>query len=123
MQGSLALHMKRQSVIQANIANVSTPKYKEREFSFEQSLQEATARKGDARFLTKTHEGHMAITSPAVTVKKRVSSGRIDGNNVDLDSQMTKMSQNQISYNSIITMMRKKMAHERYAIANGENAQ
>ncbi len=124
LQGSLALQMKRQAVIQANIANVSTPKYKERSFNFEQSLQEATAPKNDARFLTKTREGHMAMTPPPAVVKKKMTTGRIDGNNVDIDHQMMKMSENQIDFNTVITMMRKRMAHETYAIVgDGTNGQ
>ncbi|MBD3344703.1 MAG: flagellar basal body rod protein FlgB [Chitinivibrionales bacterium] len=103
VQKSLDAGMLRARVIANNIANATTPGFKRLEVSFEEHLREAldkTRLKG-----TQTKSKHLAIgrkdisrVNPLVErpVDPTLSSGV---NNVDIDSEMAKLAENQILYN------------------------
>jgi len=100
---SLDAAMLRSRVIGNNIANVNTPGYHRLEVSFEEELREALDRtklKG-----TTTDAGHMPIgrkdtgrVNPSVErpVDQTLPSGV---NNVDIDTEMAKLAENQILFN------------------------
>ena len=97
----------RNEVITQNISNADTPGYKKLNVSFEEQLSKAM---DASRFHgKKTHEKHITIGGDKVDdVKISVSkdhkdtSMRIDGNNVDIDKEMTELSKNNILYNALV---------------------
>ncbi|MBD3321480.1 MAG: flagellar basal body rod protein FlgB [Chitinivibrionales bacterium] len=100
---SLDAGMLRARVISNNIANATTPGFKRLEVSFEEHLRTAldkTRLKG-----TTTDSQHLAIGRKDISrvnplVERPVDPTLPGGvNNVDIDSEMAKLAENQILYN------------------------
>lgn len=95
----------RQKTISQNIANVDTPNYKAKKTVFKHQLQNAinnqklTAYRTDERHL---QFGGNRSTSPAVVVSRRDTIFNHNGNNVDIEHEMSEMAKNQIYYNAMI---------------------
>ncbi len=96
----------RNEVIAHNIANADTPGYKKYKVKFEEELRsalEASALRGK-----KTRLKHLDIgVSPIDEVRPRVvrtggTQMREDGNNVDMDEEMTSLAKNAIMYNALV---------------------
>ncbi|PKM49892.1 MAG: flagellar basal body rod protein FlgB [Firmicutes bacterium HGW-Firmicutes-7] len=85
--------------ISNNIANVDTPGYKRSDVVFESYLQQALDSKGRIK------QGSLSRVSPKVIKDNTNLSYRIDGNNVDIDTEMAYMAQNQIKYNTLISQV------------------
>jgi flagellar basal-body rod protein FlgB len=100
---SLDAGMLRAKAIANNIANVNTPGYHRIEVTFEDELKKAldnTKLQG-----TRTNEKHLEmgkldISSINPKVKKPIDPTLPSGvNNVDIDSEMAKLAENQLLYN------------------------
>ena len=100
----------RQKVISTNIANIDTPGFKTKELKFDDELNKSQT-KNDLK-LNLTHSGHMNI-KPETTGKGysiEETKGIIeqnDGNNVNLDTQMSTMSQNSVMFSAIQSSIKK----------------
>jgi flagellar basal-body rod protein FlgB len=97
----------RSEAISQNIANVDTPGYKRKTVSFEQALEDAMDSSSFKGF--RTDKRHVTIGGSSIdSVDIRVSqdngslSMRLDGNNVDVDNEMSLMAKNNIMYNTLI---------------------
>ncbi len=94
----LSFSAQKQKVISSNIANINTPNYKTKELVFEDELKMVQA-KNDLK-LNVTHQNHIMIkqdlsnkSEPKVMEVKNLEEQN-DGNNVNIDNQMTEMSKN-----------------------------
>ncbi|WP_342429535.1 flagellar basal body rod protein FlgB [Neobacillus sp. FSL H8-0543] len=92
----------RQKSISNNIANVNTPNYKPTKVSFEEQLRQEI----QSQFIGKqTNEKHITIgATSGLPSAKLVQNQMIfnnSGNGVDLDYEMTQLSQNTIWYQSL----------------------
>jgi flagellar basal-body rod protein FlgB len=109
----------RQQVISRNLANVDTPGYKAQNIDFETALHSAMqGQKGLA--LTTTSPSHLASTTDKVgfTLSDRPGgSVRADGNDVDIDVELTDMSEAGIEYQAVTEAVSKKLSLLK-AIAN-----
>ena len=94
----------RNSAISNNIANIDTPNYKRQDVSFQSELQMALR-----------HSKYPSLDSKVSDAQSRLShyqarpyidsagySYRLDGNNVDIDTENVEMASNQLLYNGII---------------------
>ncbi len=97
-----------------NLANVDTPNYKRQVVKFESFLAQAL----DTRKLKTytTHKKHVSTRQNNVNdVSIKISRDnaenhmRVDGNNVDIDAEMTLLSKNNIYYNALIGQLSKKL--------------
>jgi flagellar basal-body rod protein FlgB len=92
----------RQQIISQNLANVDTPGYQAREVNFEDSLKRAMQQE-DFSMVT-TNPAHLTIQNKVAgtTVEARPGgSVRTDGNNVDIDVELTDMSETGIQYQAV----------------------
>ncbi|WMM26629.1 flagellar basal body rod protein FlgB [Tissierella sp. MB52-C2] len=93
----------RNKAISHNIANENTPNYKRKVVAFEEQLTESI--KSKKINLAKTHENHIGIGkdtfSPVVTEDKSISY-RIDGNNVNIDTESADLAKNTIMYDALV---------------------
>jgi flagellar basal-body rod protein FlgB len=114
-------------VIAHNLANVNTPGFKRSEVIFQDKLAVALSElEGGQTKLTRTHASHLPggegsslrEVDPEVVVRAETSL-RPDGNNVDLDSEIVKLSQNQLLYRSLTQILRMKLAQLRTVINEG----
>jgi flagellar basal-body rod protein FlgB len=124
LERSLDASSLRQKVLSNNISNIDTPNFKRSDVSFEKTLQQVLD--GDSLAGRRTDERHMQIgTSSVQEVRPQVyqdsaTSMRNDGNNVDIDSEMTNLATNQIQYNALVQQMNQKFALLRYAVNEGK---
>ncbi len=124
LEKSLNASWARNEVISQNLANVDTPNYKRKDVTFEQYLNESL----DSRKLEgiTTDERHIPIKSknidkikPEITQDNSDTSMRIDGNNVDIDSEMAYLAKNTIQYNSLIQMINNSYSKIKNVISEG----
>ncbi|MGE5544930.1 MAG: flagellar basal body rod protein FlgB [Bacillota bacterium] len=95
----------RQKAIAANIANVDTPGYKSLEVSFAEQLRNAMQRPGQVIRLRATDSRHIQLSHSSgmreVLVTTDDTQIRNDGNNVDIDREIAKLTSNEIYYDAI----------------------
>lgn len=121
LQGAVEAANTRQQVITNNIANNDTPYFKRSEVSFESLLQQEM--NGDTPVLKgiRTDSRHIAI-GPVSTVPTPVISQddstimNNNLNNVDIDQEMSLLADNQLRYNSYISLMNEKIKMMRTAV-------
>ena len=108
MQGladALTLHQRRHAVLASNLANIETPGFHARELDFADALHEAfEARAGDDD-----------PRQPSV-VEDRRAPARADGNTVDLDLQMAKLTENGTRYLALARLLGLRIGLLRQAI-------
>jgi flagellar basal-body rod protein FlgB len=108
----------RQRVIANNIANVNTPNFKKSSVRFEETLKRATG--DDLPVLTSDPRhiggpGSDAGMEPVV-VKNERTTLRADGNNVDVDQEMSALALNTILYNAATQAINERLALLSYVI-------
>ena len=118
-------------VIAHNIANVDTPGFKRSEVLFSDRLASALAAQAGSRDSlhgTVTDARHIPIgdVPPPEDVRAGVvvraeTSLRPDGNNVDLDSEMVRLSGNTLTYQSLAQIVRMQLGRLRTAITEGRS--
>jgi flagellar basal-body rod protein FlgB len=96
----------RQDVIAQNVANLNTPGYTTQEVNFEDALKDALA-PGSAM--------KMGDVAPQV-VDGTGGMTRADGNNVDVDLEMTRLQKNAIYFQIYAQMLANDLAEFRSAI-------
>lgn len=91
---SLDESWKRSQILSQNIANVDTPGYKRKEVSFLEELD---------RMMRKNDFDKKDVDNIKIKVFEDNSklSYRMDGNNVDIDTEMARLAQNQLRYNTL----------------------
>ncbi|MTT32285.1 flagellar basal body rod protein FlgB [Terrilactibacillus sp. BCM23-1] len=93
-----------QNVTAQNVSNVDTPNYKAKQVVFQDELDHAMqAKKTETRHLSFSgdHAEYHIINSTAGAIQS-------NGNNVDIDAQMTTLAQNQIHYQALETAINHK---------------
>lgn len=92
----------RNEVISNNIANVDTPNFKRQDVEFEQYLL-AELQGANSANLSSVVAGVDLNSLGAVTyTDSRSLSYRLDGNNVDIDTENVELASNQIKYQAMI---------------------
>jgi flagellar basal-body rod protein FlgB len=91
-------------VLSGNIANVETPNYKEKDIDFETEIQKQMAGTSSIQVKEKTEDDGM---------------NSIDGNTVNIEKQMVKMTENSMVYSSLVQIINKKFSMLKYAITEG----
>lgn len=108
--GGLSL---RKDLIAQNIANVDTPGYKAQEVNFESSLK-SVMNQGSSLTMQSTDPRHLnkmpleAADVSQVSLRKG-GSERADGNNVDIDRELTEMTETGIRYQGLSTAVTTKI--------------
>jgi flagellar basal-body rod protein FlgB len=92
-------------VLASNIANVETPGYKEKDIDFNTELK-------------KSIEGNTANAE----VREKSDAGGIDGidgNSVNMEDQIVKLTENTMMFNAFVQLINKKFSMMRYVINEG----
>lgn len=90
----------RNSVISNNIANVDTPGYKRKDIRFEEYLQGAVS--GGSSLDDNIADADLDSLTGTTYTDYASSSYRIDGNNVDIDTENAELAKNQIKYYTML---------------------
>lgn len=102
---------KRNEIIANNMANVDTPGYKRQDIDFESQLRRAL---GNSRYETVDAKvSHVTGTElePRVYTDSANFSYRLDGNNVDIDTEGVELAANQIKYNGLISSINQEFTN------------
>lgn len=121
---SLNMRLMRQNVISSNIANHETPGYHAKKLDFEEALSRALDLDGMRGMSTSSNEhfsvggGSIGKTRPDIYENPEGAIGN-DGNTVDLEREMSSLTENSIMYKAALQLINKKLASLRYAITEG----
>jgi len=94
----------RHGLLTSNIANADTPNYKAKDIKFEQTLN-------DELQLTVTTPGHIQTSdsNAATPVPRETQDIWADGNNVELDVEVAKMTENAMFFQAGVSMLATKI--------------
>jgi len=114
----------RQNVISQNIANYETPGYKRKYVDFENELQKALS-EDSALTLKVNRDQHINNTLSLGKIQPNIQidnskSLRDDGNNVDPDMELVRMTQNTLKYNTLSRLMTYAIQRYETAIRGGK---
>ena len=119
---TLDLRSRRHALISGNLANVETPGYTPSDLSFESELKGALEKgKGTPSVTNPRHiplkhgTGSLEMVQGTVVQAADGNTGP-DGNGVEMESEMSKMAENQIMYNASIQLLTKKFEMMKQAI-------
>ncbi len=121
---SLAMRQLRHNVTSSNIANAETPGYHAKKMDFEGALQRALDLDGMNSLSTSNPE-HFAVGGIAVNKARpdiyEDPNGVVnnDGNTVDIEKEMSALSENAVLYKAALQLINKKMAALKYAATEG----
>jgi flagellar basal-body rod protein FlgB len=112
----------RTRTIAHNVANINTSGFKASRVVFEDKLGEVL--RGEAVGLKTTNSKHISEGSDLSTLthevkKDKSTSMRLDGNNVDIDSEMTNLAANSILYNALTNQANSRISMRRYVTNEG----
>jgi flagellar basal-body rod protein FlgB len=104
LEGILRQANIRHSVLASNVANVDTPNFKAKDVSFGSLL-------GNEILLASTNPKHLqvAVGSNSGDVKIEETQPWADKNNVEMDMQVAKMTENAMFYEAGITLLKRKI--------------
>lgn len=114
----------RKDVISQNIANDDTPGYKRKSVSFEEFLNAAEIGQGMSGYRTNPRHisiGKHSVMDVPISISEDNSDTnmRLDGNNVDMDNEMSQLAKNQIKYNALIEQLNAQFNSLKTAIKEG----
>lgn len=101
----------RNEVISNNIANVDTPDYKRQDVAFEGELTRALSKMRYKSMDEKVDNLTIGNLRATTYTDYGDYSYRIDGNNVDIDTENVELASNQIKYNALITGVNQEFAN------------
>ena len=92
---------KRETLIANNIANVDTPGYKRQDIDFQTALRNEISRFKYSSLDQKIQNVDLRRLNPDVYTDSANYSYRLDGNNVDIDTENVELASNQIRYQGL----------------------
>jgi flagellar basal-body rod protein FlgB len=132
LETSLDYSSTQQAAISSNLANINTPGYVRKDASFATVLDQASRgdNSGFPQVIMQTDgSGQMspsltggsesADTGGVPVVADTSSAMRVDGNNVDVDTEMSKLAENQIYYQAVSQFMGGQLTSLKYVIGGG----
>jgi flagellar basal-body rod protein FlgB len=116
LKKSMNVTVQANKTIANNIANVNMKDYKRYYVPFEQVMNETTA----SGNLKTTNEKHIGGESKDIKVKRDDSASmREDGNNVDIETEMTSQAANTMMYESLVRFVSGKINSTSRVIKGG----
>ncbi len=119
LQKGLEASSLRQQVLSNNIANIDTPNFKRSDVDFQTVLGAALDQNGGALSMKLTSPQHIsgvADGSGSGIITDQSTIMRNDGNNVDVDREMTNVAENGLYYNSLTQAISSQLALLRLVI-------
>ena len=109
----------RTELLTNNIANVSTPNYKRKDLDFESVLQgELAGEKNLSKAVKKANQNLETLDAQVYTDNASLSY-RLDGNNVDINTEEARLAENQIKYQALVDLMNQEFARYNTVLSSG----
>ena len=109
----------RNELLTNNIANVSTPNYKRKDLDFESVLQGEIAGEKNLRKAVKKANQNLETLDAQVYTDNASLSYRLDGNNVDINTEEARLAENQIKYQALVDLMNQEFARYNTVLSSG----
>ena len=106
----------RESVINNNIANVSTVGYKRQDIDFQSVLREELGNCKHKSLDNKNNELDISDLNAQIYTDSANYSYRLDGNNVDIDTENVELASEQIRYDALVTSIISEFSRMRAAL-------
>jgi flagellar basal-body rod protein FlgB len=113
LEKTLTWRTRNQEMIAGNIANLDTPHYTRKDMNFENILESYSRGTLMEVGLNQTNPAHLAGADPSQALVQETSE------EVDLDREMVRMADNQMSYQASVQMLIKKLEYLRVVIDGG----
>lgn len=110
---ALDIRMEKQGLIQSNIANIETPGYTVKDFSFKNVMESVMTGRGE---LNRTNSRHIGLDPLDVSESLEFLN---EARPVDLDEEMQKLAENQLMYQVTARILTKKFEGIKLAIEEG----
>lgn len=108
----------RNEIITNNLANVDTPNYKRKDVSFENYLEQALLGGNPLEERVAEVNTHLADFGGLIYTDSSSLSYRLDGNNVDVDTEEAMLAENQIRYNTLVSLIGQEYARYKTVLSN-----
>lgn len=109
----------RNELLTNNIANVSTPNYKRKDLDFESVLQgELAGEKNLSKAVKKANQNLETLDAQVYTDNASLSY-RLDGNNVNINTEEARLAENQIKYQALVDLMNQEFARYNTVLSSG----
>ena len=109
----------RNELLTNNIANVSTPNYKRKDLDFESVLQAELGGEKDLSTAVKNANQSLETLDAQVYTDNASLSYRLDGNNVDINTEEARLAENQIKYQALVDLMNQEFARYNTVLSSG----
>ncbi len=106
----------RESIITNNIANVDTPGYKRKDIDFQSVLSTELGKCSQESLDSKINSVNLSDLNPSVYTDHSNYSYRLDGNNVDIDTEEVELASEQIRYEALTTSIDSEFSRMRTAL-------
>ena len=93
----------RNEAISNNLANATTPGYKRQDVSFATELKRALQAGGGRSMDERVSRAQTADLTPRAYTDSEGFSYRLDGNNVDIDTENVELAENQLMYQGLLS--------------------
>lgn len=121
LERSLDYASARNRTISNNIANVDTPGYKSQDVVFKHVLSDEMSSQIQAKRTNPRHIPFSSSIGPDYrTVTNKNTMYQHNGNNVDIDKEMTELAKNQIYYNGLIDRINGKFGSLQTVLRGGK---
>jgi len=100
-----------QKVISHNLSNIDTPNFNTKQAVFEQTLQN--------EMRLKLAGGRPSQSATSTVVDRAGGAMRSDGNNVDLDYEMSELARNQLQYEATMEQLNRRLSGLKSVIRGG----
>ena len=113
VENLLSWTSKRQQALGANVANLDTPGYRAKDYSFEEQLSSLT--------MAATSSNHIAPIADTTGARMYEvgTKEKPNGNNVDIERELTEITKNGLQYITLVQYLNQKIRTLRSAISEG----
>lgn len=120
LQSALDLRYKRHELLTNNLTNADTPGFQPSDLEFEGALQEELARGNGP--LARTDSQHIPSTGVESllenTVQRPDVTDSLDGNGVDTDKELARVSENSLQFKATLEVLRRRYAAVRQTLTD-----
>lgn len=106
----------RHEAISNNLANVDTPGYKRQDVDFEAAFRRALKNSKYTAMDSRVDNIKLSSLKPRTYTDYAAYSYRLDGNNVDVDTENVMMASNQLKYNALMESVKQEFTNLRNVI-------
>lgn len=108
----------RNEILSNNIANVDTPNYKRKDVSFENYLEQALIGPESLDNRVADVNTHLSDFGGMTYTDHSTLLYRLDGNNVDIDTESAYLAENQIRYNALVEQIGQEFSRYKTVLSN-----